>query len=165
MKYLYSSLLASLLLLLSFTSCSLPTCQECGQLVSSFHVNRQFRELQILPDHRYFYAGEILEPDAIIGIHRDFSLVKGFWTEINLTQKQLEKWMWTFSAVEGIYDEDDRMTIYYEGSNILSPDGRQVGIYYSKYHETVVKFPGNDKIQIYKPDPPFSIQMIRIRNL
>ena len=161
-KYLYA--LISLSLLISLSGCALPTCPDCGHLMPNLQAGDQFRSLQILPDYHYYYSGEILEPDAIIGIHQDYVLKKGFWTEIQLTEKQLKDWMWSFSTVDGTYDPDDRMTISYEGALIISPEGKQVGIYYSKYHDTFIRFSGNNSLNIFKPQAPLNSSMFRLRD-
>lgn len=165
MKTKQLSLIASLLLLLFLSGCAPSTCLDCGRLVSNHQVDYQFQSLQILSDHRYYYSGEILEPDAIVAIHQDYVLEQGFWTEIQLTKKQLKEWMWMFATVEDTWDEDDRMTINYEGRVIVAPDGNRVGVYFSKYHHATVMFPGNNTIKIYKPAPPLTSQMLKIREL
>ena len=158
-------LLIPLILFLSSSGCAVSTNSDFGRLVPHSQVSDQFQGLQILRDHRYYYSGEILIPDAIIAIHKDYIVEKGFWTEIRLTEKQLKEWMWMFSTVEDTYDEDDRITINYEGYVILSPEGTRAGVYYSKYNHTVVKFPGGNRIIIYKPEPPLTTHMLRIRAL
>ena len=163
MKYRHLYVLILPALLLSLSSCAILTCPDCGRLTSNRQVGYQFQSLQILPDHRYYYSGEILEPDAIIAIHQDYVLENGFWTEVQPTVKQLKEWMWMFSTVEDIYDEDDRMTINYEGAVIVDLEGRQAGVYYSKYHNTVVRFPGKNRIRIYKPGPPWIFHILLIR--
>ena len=159
-------LFISLPLLLFLSGCIALKCPDCGRLVSSPQVNEQFRSIQILADHRYYYSGEILEPDAIIAIHQDYVLEKGFWTEIQLSEKQLNDWMWAFSTVEDLYDDNDRIIVNYEGSIIVDPDGNRVGVYFSKYHHTLVMFPGNNRVIIYKPEAPMATShMIQIRGL
>jgi len=161
-KYLY--ILIPLSLLVSLSGCVVTPCTDCGRLMQSLQVGDQFRSVQIFPNYRYYYSGEILEPDAIIGIHRDYVLEKGFWTEIQLTEKQLKDWMWSFSTVDGNYDPDDRMIISYEGALIISPAGKQVGIYYSKYHDTFIRFSGTNRLNIYQPQAPLNASMHRFRD-
>lgn len=162
-KRLY--LLITLQFFFSLGGCSAFTCPDCGKLLSNVQVDYQFHKLQILPDYRYYYGGELLEPYAVIGIHQDFTLEKGFWTEIDLTKKQLKEWMWQFSKIENNYDEDDRITINYKGAVIVNPEGKQVGVYFSKYYQTMIRFPAKNRIMVYKPEPPLISQVSRMREL
>lgn len=157
----------SLLITLFLSGCIATSCPNCGRLMTNIQVDHQFQSLQVLDDHNYYYNGEIVEPDTLLAIHKSYTLDKayGYWTKVDLTHKQLKEWMWMFKTVEGNYDEDDRMTIIYQGSSILDPQGRQVGLYYSKYPSPPIVFPAPNTITIHPPQPPVSVRMMRMRDL
>ncbi len=165
MNTLKTSLAVSLVFTLFLSGCIATSCPNCGRLMTNLQVDMQFESLQILPDHHYYYNGEIVEPDTVVAIHKDYTLEEGFWTKINLTHKQLKEWMWMFSTVEGVWDEDDRITIDYQGSIILNPQGRKVGFYYSKYTNTFIRFPSPGTITIDPPQPPLDSQVLQMREL
>jgi len=58
-------------------------------LVRDHEANDIFKSYQILPDHRYYYSGAEGRPDAIMGIHPDYTLETTQWTEIDLTERSL----------------------------------------------------------------------------
>ena len=149
---------------LFLTGCLTINKDMSGSIVRNKQVEDLFHNREIKAGYTYYYNGEILEPNTIIAIDKVFTFDKelGFWTKIDLNKEQLEKWMWMFSTVDGEFDEDDYMTIYYEGFEIISPNGKHVGLYFSKYHEPIIKFPSEYRVVIYKPEPPLMSRIFKM---
>jgi len=120
---------------------------EKGRLVLTDEVRKGVESNTVLPDHEYYYSGPEAEPEAIIGIHTAFTLQARYWQQVALTQDQLQSW-------NRRIDNAHRIRQSYKGFRIMTPDGRQAGIFYSKYEHTVILFPDEKTIIIYTPGPP-----------
>jgi hypothetical protein len=108
-------------------------------------LNQQFLSFQVLPDYTYYFSGGYDKPEAILGIHKDYQLVPGLWQTAQISSAQLEKWISTISP------EDYKRGGYF-AAYILDPDGKRAGIWYSIQNSTTVKFPGENRIEVYTPD-------------
>jgi hypothetical protein len=108
-------------------------------------LNQQFLSYQVLPDYTYYFSGGYDKPEAILGIHKDYQLVPGLWQSAQISSAQLEKWIKTISP------EDYKRGGYF-AAYILDPDGKRAGIWYSIQDSTTVKFPEENKIEVYTPD-------------
>ena len=108
-------------------------------------LNQQFLSYQVLPEYTYYFSGGYDKPNAILGIHKDYQLVPGLWQSIQISTAQLEKWIRTIAP------EDYRKGGYF-AAYILDPDGKRAGIWYSIQDSTTVKFPGENKIEVYTPN-------------
>ncbi len=135
--------LALLLLLLGGCTATRPQGQE-GGLVHTDEVRKIFESNSVLPDHVYYYAGPEAEPEAIIGIQAGLAFQGRYWYQVDLTQEKLQSW-------NRMIDNDHRIRLSYRGARIMSPDGRQVGVWYSKYDHTVIRFPDANTILMYTP--------------
>jgi hypothetical protein len=108
-------------------------------------LNQQFLSFQVLPDYTYYFSGGYDKPEAILGIHKDYQLVPGLWQTAQISSAQLEKWISTISPAD--YKRGGYFAAY-----ILDPDGKRAGIWYSIQNSTTVKFPGENRIEVYTPD-------------
>lgn len=120
---------------------------EQGKLVLADEVRNIFESNTVLPDHVYYYSGPEAEPEAIIGIHTSFTLQARYWQQVDLNQGQLQSW-------NRRIDNAHRIRMSYKGFRIMTPDGRQAGVFYSKYEQTVIRFPDEKTIIMYTPGPP-----------
>ena len=96
-----------------------------GKLVHSDKVKTAFETYQIPPNHTYYYSGPDAFPRAIIGIQNEYRLESKYWKPVDLTQTLLKRWL-----EMGGRSRDD----YYPNKNgaaLLTPDGRQIGIWYA----------------------------------
>lgn len=140
-------LLLSLLLLL-LGGCA-PTKPQAlrNDLELSDEVRKIFESNTVLPDHVYYYSGPEAEPEAIIGIQTSFTLQARYWHQVDLTKEQLQAW-------NRIIDNDHRIRFAYKGARIMTPDGRQAGVWYSKFENSPSCFPDEKTIILDTPDPP-----------
>ena len=96
-----------------------------GQFVLNDNVKKAFETYQLPPNHTYFYSGPDAFPRAVIGIRDEYHLESKYWKPVDLTQTQLKRWL-----EMGGRSRDD----YYPNKNgaaLLTPDGRQIGIWYA----------------------------------
>ena len=140
-----------LLILSTLGSCS--ALNRPRMLQPDMEVNRIFETNTVLPDHVYYYTGPQDRPDAIIAVNRAYQMRESVhWIRIDMTEKQLRDW-------NVVIDNDRRVYFTYNGYYILTPDGKQAGVFYSKYDFTVIKYPAPNQIVIYPPDPTPEQQM------
>jgi hypothetical protein len=122
----YSTMLLvfSLLIAVVFmASCS--GTGQYGRLVPNDKVKNTFETYQLPPDYTYYYSGPDAYPKALIGIQNEYRLESKFWQPVDLTQTQLKRWLEMGGRPRPGYNLDRN------GSDILAPDGRQVGIWYA----------------------------------
>jgi hypothetical protein len=116
-----------------------------GKLQSSHEITKMFDNYQILSDHLYYFSGLQGVPDAIIGIHSNYSLDSKVWQQVDFTPLLLKKWA-------------DRMTYVHlvkpRGAWILGPDGNRIGIWYAARHQATIRVEKGNRVVIVPPLPP-----------
>ena len=140
-------------------------CTDCGTIRKRNEVTTIFTSNTVVSGYNYFYNGEILYPKAIMGVDKGLTLEGTFWTPIELTQNQLTSWVREIgtrpnsSIATGVNGR-------FEGFEILDPQGRRVGIWYSNFDWGVFKFPEANKILAYSPSfsPRAGAFSLNIRN-
>lgn len=142
------SLILLVIGLIAGTGCS----QNYGQLLRSEKVDKIFKVYQILPDHNYHYAGPGGRPDAILGIHKDYTLETTQWTTLDPSADALKK------AVDSInFHNNTRVRNYPYGFIVSDPEGRQIGIWYSIWGWTTVIMEPENRVKVFPPavEDPF----------
>lgn len=134
----------SLLLTLVISFFILNGCQTANY--GKFSLNRDLEKIfisgQVLPDHNYYYSGSNVRPDAVMAIHQNYTLDGDkLWTKINDPQKELKSW----------FRETNKMLSGHT-YNLLAPDGKQIGIYYSTWKTGFIKMEENNQVFIMPPD-------------
>jgi hypothetical protein len=142
---LYALTLLFLLTPLLLIGCA-ATQGSGGSFVNSRSVERIFESRTLLPDHNYYFTGSENDPDAILAVSKDIQFEKGLWSAIDLTQAKLNFWMIFIDDATGFWNCN------WYGRSIVSPDGREVALYYSKYFYTRVFFPDPHTLVVYTPD-------------
>jgi hypothetical protein len=153
-RIIQSLILVSVIVL--FSGCVATTSKNLGSIRENHEVTRYYRDLKINPAYHYYYSGVKLNPDAIMGIAKIYSVQSKFWHQIDLTREQLEYWVtWgdRQSTDEGF---SSRYLGRYMGAYILDPSGKVIGDWYSKKDWGIFEFPG-DKVII--PYPPRNTSM------
>ena len=125
-------------------------CSDCGALRKRHEVTTIFSSYTVVPGYNYFYNGEILYPKAIMGVDKSFTLEGTFWTPIELTEEQLTRWVTEINSRPG-NNSAAGVNGRFEGFEILDPQGRRVGVWYSNFDWGVFKFPEENKIVAYSP--------------
>ena len=140
------SLLLYLVILTLLSSCS--TKSPRGAIKEDHAVTSIFRSAEIDPTLNYFYYGTFLEPDAIMGIDNRYRVQSKFWTGVALTKDQLQSWIVTLDRIPNDKTFARRYMGRYQGAHVLDPQGKRIGIWYSKldwgvfeFHETYTIVP------------------------
>jgi hypothetical protein len=123
--------------------------KDFGKLVRNDEVKKTFESATVLPGHTYYFTGPEAKPDAIIALDNSFTLAnkRNFWIKVDITETMLQSW-------NRVIDNILRVKRPYYGSRIITPDGREAGVWYSMFDYTVVKTPTPQEIIIYTPDAP-----------
>ncbi len=120
--------------------------QNYGRLQRNEEVDKIFKTYQVLPDHKYYYSGPEGRPDAIMGIHKDYTLETTQWVQFNISGNTLKK------GVDSInFHNSNRVRNYPYGFIIFDPDGRQVGVWYSIWDWTTVILEQDNLITVFPP--------------
>lgn len=94
-----------------------------------------------------------LQPDAIMGISKDYDVQSDFWKQIKLTEEQLEYWViWGDRQNPG--EGFSRRYSGYQGDYILDPIGKLIGDWYSKKDMGSFYFPD---ARVMIPYPPTNL--------
>ncbi len=142
LKTVQISLLAALSLFM------LTACVTTGPPAYKYsqEVDRMFEPPPtLLKNHTYYYIGTPVEPDVIIAIDNQFTMTSKAWSKVDINQKILDDWAFWIDTYRGWWD------CPYRGIMLFAPDGRQVGVGYSRWTFSVVKMPGPNEIVVYPP--------------
>lgn len=125
--------------------------RNLGSIKESRDVTDMYGTYTIDPELNYFYYGRELQPDAILGVKKNYTIRSKFWHQVALTEEQLKEWV-----VWGNRDAGERCTSRryngrYQGAYILDPEENVVGNWYSKRDWGIFEFPGEN---IVVPHPP-----------
>lgn len=153
----FSQPIIALFLLLFLTGgCASTTSQNWGKIEQSGEITQLVESATVLSDHTYYYTGPQAEPDAIIAIDNQYTLQSKYWIKVDDVAKQLNDWNRIIDNAHRVPGQNTRTrTRYsYEGAKIMTPDGKEAGIWYSRHDSTVVQFPDPSSIIIYAPVVP-----------
>ena len=116
-----------------------------GNLKRDTEVQQAFETNQVPMDYKYYYYGFDTRPYVIFGIEPEYEMNSKMWREVmpNTAEfKEMTRWVW----------ED--YGYYKFGADILNPQGKKVGVFYSAIRETSVKFVNGNQIMVM-PNTPF----------
>lgn len=133
-----------------------------GRLVPNDKVKSTFETYQLPPDFMYYYSGPDAYPNALIGIRDEYRLESKFWKPVDLTKTQLKKWLEMGGRPRPGYNLDRN------GSDIIGPEGSQVGIWYAVKNwkdRATIKMIDDKTVNISPPlEDPFGKKRREIRN-
>ena len=104
-------------------------------------VAQAFKNYEMIDGYHYYYSGRENKPSAIIGIDPAYQFSSKFWTAIEPMQFR--------KTVDRMFPTGSSM-LY--GANILAPDGKKAGVWYSWVDTYSAKFEG-DRIIVHSPEP------------
>ena len=114
-----------------------------GRLIGAADVYNPMRQGPIGADYQYYQTPDREQPDAIIAIHKDHTLDAGDdWTAVDVGAGS-QSW----GVATGGMGSDPMLL------EIQGPVGQHIGLWYSVWESTVVKLEGNNRVQVYPPDP------------
>ena len=135
-------LVLCLLTLFGVTGCA-PT-GPTGAWESDRRVGQLFESGRVLPDHTYYYLGSISAPDSIIAVDNRYVLRSKVWARIEISEQILRDWLAWLPIAHS-------RNCVFRGGVILTPDGRQAGIWYSPHLLNVIQMPEPEVLVIFQP--------------
>ena len=145
------SWLAAALCLSLYFSLYACTTPNNGNLQPSSEITKKFENNQLLSDHLYYYSGLQGVPDAIIGIHPNYSLRSRSCQRFDFTALTLKTWVFRMTAVPLTQPQ---------GAWILDPDGNRIGIWFASQRQTAVRLEQNNRVVVAAPASP-DLQRVR----
>ncbi len=124
--------------------------QNYGRLRHNDEATRAFQTYQVKPDYKYYYYGRTNMPYAVVGIDREYQMRSRIWREVDQDTEQFKEmvfWVWD----DYRYHNQRNFT---KGADILDPDGKKVGIWYSGLWWAAIRFEENKRI-VVMPETPF----------
>jgi hypothetical protein len=121
-----------------------------GRLRHNDETTRAFQTDQVKPDYKYYYYGRTNMPYAVVGIDREYQMRSRIWREVDQDTEQFKEmvfWVWD----DYRYYNQRNFT---KGADILDPDGKKVGIWYSGLWWAAIRFEENKRI-VVMPETPF----------
>ena len=116
-----------------------------GRLKRNPVVQQAFDSYEVMADYTYYITGSNLPPDAIIGIHRDYTLQTELWKRVEPTREDMIGWVGAMNR-EGNYVSNFPL-----GMDILDDEGKKIGIYYSIQDWTTIRLEGKNTVAITTP--------------
>ncbi len=117
-----------------------------GSLRNNPSVTLQFKEANVPHDYRFYYSGREFMPYAVVGIRPDIRFNSRMWTPVDPKEQRFKRML---DFMYSRYHREDPV-----GSEILDPEGRKLGIWYSTYRQTAVKLEKDGSLSILSPYVP-----------
>ena len=119
-----------------------------GKWETNTEAKKSFETAKLMPDYTYYYIGSITEPESVIAVSNTFKLSPSrAWAKVDeMSEKVLRGWAQAWKA-----DGHDSADL--SGGNILTPDGKKAGIWYSHYPANIVTFPEPGTLTVFQPHP------------
>jgi hypothetical protein len=103
-----------------------------GGIRGSDQVTRQFENLEIIPNYRYWYLNQENNPYGVVGLDREYRLDNDpMW-------QPLDPGAATFRKVVGLVQSFPLPSSTTSGYSIMDPQGRTIGVWYSSLAAGIV---------------------------
>ena len=114
-----------LILCLCTVACS-ASFQNYGRISPNEEVTRAFEAYHVNPEFRYYVSGADLNPNALMGLHRNYRLDPStLWREVAMSTARMKE------IVEGMKTKASQHGMFQHGSDLTDKDGKKVGVWYS----------------------------------
>ncbi len=116
-----------LFLVLGVISCT-GFVKNYGLINPSPTVTKDFENFHVDPQLQYYISGSDLHPNAVIGLRRDVAVdPRTLWKKIDMTPGKMEELLWYMKARISQLG----ISLYLYGFELLTPDGKSIGVWYS----------------------------------
>jgi hypothetical protein len=123
------------------------TLANIGSLRTSAEVTRQFEDLGINPNYRYWYLNQENNPYGVVGLDREYQLDGGpVWRALDPDSA-------TFKKVVGLVRSFPVPTLVTQGYTILDPRGRSIGVWYSSLSAGITVDPAAKAVSVATSTP------------
>lgn len=118
-----------------------------GSIRPSADISRQFQDLEINPNYRYWYLNQENNPFGVLGIDREYSFEGGpLWAPLDPDAAKFKK---VVGLVQGFPVKGSIAA----GFDILDPQGRQIGVWFSSLNAGVTVDPAAKKVSLTTQTP------------
>lgn len=139
-------LAAAFALLTVSLNASFADAAQIGKVTYSAEIKKSVTSNEPLPGYRYYTIGVRNSPDAILGIHSDFSLKSSLWRELDLGGFEGRV------AVDSFFDTGRICQTNPQGYRILDAAGREVGLWFSDQYRPTVRVRDDDRVTVLIQD-------------
>lgn len=123
------------------------TMANIGSVRTRPEVTRQFENLEINPDYRYWYLNQENNPFGVVGLDREYQLDGGpLW-------KAVETDSATFKKVVGLVGSFPVPSSMTTGYTIFDHQGRPIGVWYSSLSAGVTVDPATKTVSLATRTP------------
>jgi hypothetical protein len=124
-----------------------PLSRNYGRIDPSNEVTRTFEEYSVNPQYRYYVTGPHINPNAIIGLDKNYQLDPSTsWKEVNMTPEMLKELIRGMKAV--LFPKGASL----QGFVMTDDNGRPVGVWYSILQaRTFLKINSDGTVRIDTP--------------
>jgi hypothetical protein len=112
-----------------------------GRTRSNPDLTNAFKKQLDLPDYNYYYCGHENLPYAVVGIDPRYEFQDRLWHKIETKADVYKK-------AAGVIVWNDNWS---RGADILDPEGKRIGIWFSYYNTTTVKVGPGNAVAVYNP--------------
>ena len=118
------------------------TMANIGSVRTSPEVNRQFENLEINPNYRYWYLNQENNPFGVIGLDREYGFDGGpLWRALDPDSP-------TFKKVVGLVESFPVPNSVTSGYNIFDHQGRPIGVWYSSLSAGITVDPAAKAVSV-----------------
>ncbi|MDA8125190.1 MAG: hypothetical protein M0009_08400 [Deltaproteobacteria bacterium] len=132
---------------LMILACTGQLFQSYGKLTPSGEAARQFERFAVNPNYRYYITGAYIQPNAILGIDRNYRIdLAALWKEVDMTPEKMKEF------VGGMQRISAQIGKYQQGFIITDDKGKPIGSWYSLLEATTfVQMQKNGTVRIDTP--------------
>lgn len=113
-----------------------------GRLMGVKGIYEEMRQGPIGEDYQYFMTPPVARPDAVIAIHKNYTLKTGLWRRITFETGESKGW----SVCRRSMGPRPKLL------EIQGPGGEHIGLWYSAWTNGVVKMLGDGVVQVSPPN-------------
>ena len=124
-----------------------------GSVRISAEVARQFENLEINPNYRYWYLNQENSPYGVVGLDREYQLDGGpIWRAVEPSSP-------TFRKVVGLVESFPVPNSVTIGYNIFDHQGRPIGVWYSSLSAGITVDPAAKAVSVATSTPWLSPEL------
>ena len=124
-----------------------------GSVRTSAEVARQFENLEINPNYRYWYLNQENNPYGVVGLDREYQLDGGpMWRALAPDSA-------TFRKVVGLVQSFPMPSSSTSGYDIIDPQGRPIGVWYSSLSAGITVDPAAKAVSVATSTPWLSPEL------
>ena len=134
-----------------FTAVLLWGCSWFGAYIRhNQKVADRFESFQLYPGYKYYAAGTLADPRAVVALKPGYHLRSAGWQSVEMTPEKLKAWVQALKNVP--FAEDNTFP---NGAQIIDAQGHIAGYYYSVWAFPIISFPVAKALVMNAPPPNY----------